>query len=88
MVLHGVLKTGNSPKIESAFLHPCLKLSQGLKLVRPSPLVEFHATMESCSDKFHSKRCVSTCSLCLPCAHGALSTVLSSDCSDRLASPS
>jgi hypothetical protein len=29
---------------------------------------------------------VSTCSLCLPCAHGALSTVLSSDRSDRLAS--
>jgi hypothetical protein len=29
---------------------------------------------------------VSTCSFCLPCAHGALSTVLSSDRSDRLAS--
>jgi hypothetical protein len=58
---------------------------------------KYHATMESYSDKFHvdipnvllaRARCAYCVRMarCLLCAHGAVSTVLSSDCSDRLAS--
>jgi hypothetical protein len=53
--------------------------------------VEYHATMESCSDKFQTDipNVVLARARCgLPCEHGALSTVLSSDLSERLASPS